>query len=332
MMRNARVLVLIALLSGLLSSPDSSAQSFDDWRLSGQFFGDLEAMLAHPDEDVVGDNAFQIRRVFFTADAPLGESFQVRVRTETTTSSRTSNNRSATFMKDVYVRWNDVFGDGHRMVIGLSAPPMWQVSQRFWSYRSLARTIQHRAGIAGPRDTGVALYGPLGNDGNTRYGVMVGNNNQRFGDDDRAKKFYSQIDTRLSNGVIAAGGFDYHSLDDGQSFNGNLLLGLERETSRIAVEAFFNHRPMDDQDDSDHITGASVYGWHDLSSSRRLIGRVDLTQYRTSGQDVLETWAFVGFSYRPEEDVQIIPNLTYEKLDTDDDPMIRARITLFANF
>lgn len=320
------LLVLLWLASG-------SARAQEDWRFSGQFFGDYQALIQSPDRDLEGDNAFQIRRVFFTAKFPLSKSIDGLFRVEGTRGKVIEENLSPPYLKDVYLRWKDVLGDGHHMILGLSAPPKWQVSQRFWSYRALARTVQHRAGIGQPRDTGVALYGPLGKSGTTNYGVMIGNDNRGVGETDRRKRFYAYLDTRLGDDLIVGVGTDYHTIDDGNSYNGSLFVGWENgDRSRLASEAFYDFRPMHGSSDADAIMGASLYGWHFVSERGKVILRADLTRFDRQGVERNRTWLFAGFSYSPEKDVEIIPNIQWEKDDRDGRAEVMARLTLYANF
>lgn len=329
--RTRRHLAILLTFMGMVGA--AQAQTPADWNFSGQFFGDYQMLVQSADGETDGQDAFQIRRIFFTADFPLGEKFDGRFRVEATNRNVIDGNRSVPFLKDVYLRWKNIIGPGHHLYMGLSAPPMWQVSQRFWSYRALARTVQHRAGIAGPRDTGLALHGPLNSSGSTRYGVMVGNNNQGAGETDDTMRFYSQIDTDLTDNLLVAGSFTYHTLPDGQSYNGNLLLGWHQDNrTRVAAEVFYNARPLDGQADRDAISGASLYGWHFVSEATKVILRGDLTRFEEGGTSADRTWFFAGISYSPERNVEVIPNIMIQQDDRADQAEITARLTLYANF
>ncbi len=311
----------------------SGARAQDSWRFSGQFFGDyaISRLSAEPDGDL--DHAFQIRRIFFTADFPVASSMDGRFRVESTNRNTLDGTRSTPFLKDAYLRWKDALGPGHMIVFGLSAPPMWQVSQRFWSYRALARTIQHRAGLAGSRDTGIALYGPLGSSGRNRYGLMVGNDNIGAGDTDNAKHLYAQIDSDLSDQWTGAFGLDYRPSASGQSVNSSLFLGWKHASrKRIATELFYMKTQGDEGHDDAFMVGASLFGWYHLSDHARLILRVDRTHLESGAMTVGKTFALAGISFRPENTIEIIPNIGIEDDERQEHADLTARVTIYATF
>lgn len=324
--------ILVAFLVGLFILPPP-AQAQDDWQFSGQFFGDVQTTLQARSTSLSRANAFQIRRVFFTADFPVGNTFDGRFRIESTGKNTLDGVRSAPFLKDAYLRWKNVFADGHHLVLGLSAPPMWQVSQRFWSYRALARTIQHRAGLAGPRDTGIALHGPLGSSGSTRYGVMIGNDAIGTGETDRAKHVYAEVDTDISPRLIGAAGMDYKPLPNGRALNGHVFLGWHTSTKRrVATEMFYTRMQTGGSDENTTIFGTSIFGWQQLSEHTRVILRADRTRISNPAEAATSLFLLAGFSYLPEENVEIIPNIGYDDRDQFEQPEIVARLTLYALF
>lgn len=327
---SSRRLVAVSVCLFILTLP---VQAQDNWSFSGQFFGDVQTTLQTSSPTQSRTNAFQIRRVFFTADFPVGDTFDGRFRIESTGKNTLDGVRSAPFLKDAYLRWKNVFADGHHLVLGLSAPPMWQVSQRFWSYRALARTIQHRAGLAGPRDTGIALHGPLGSSGTTRYGVMIGNDAIGMGETNRAKHVYAEIDKDITPQMIGAAGLDYKPLPGGRALNGHVFLGWHNSKKRrIATEIFYTRTQTGGSDENITMFGTSLFGWQQISKNARVILRADRT--RISDPDGASTTLFLlaGFSYLPEENVQIIPNIGYDDRNHFEQPEIVARMTLYALF
>jgi hypothetical protein len=150
-------------------------------KISGLAYLDYYYLLNSP---VAGDeqaNGFDYRRLYLTTDFVLSDDFGGRARLEASSSSTTSQGRPAPFVKDLYVRWKNAIGQGHDLTLGISPPPAFGVSEGFWGYRSLEKTILDRNAILSSRDFGLTLSGRFDRDGAVRYALMYGNNNSVSG-------------------------------------------------------------------------------------------------------------------------------------------------------
>ena len=91
-------------------------------------------------------------------------------------------------------------------------------------------------------------------------------------------------------------------------------------------------RFFDDDDDEDTRFGFSLYANTDISGDYRLVLRYDRSERDNLGADSYSDWFVVGFAYLADKNVQIIPNVVYEKHDADDNAELMARLTLWAKF
>ena len=321
--RSAFILMLI-----LGTSVDAVAQ--DNISLSGSIFSDYSYQIASPDEAEEGENGFGFRRVYLTADYTISERFTGRFRLEGSDSQTTDQGKPAPFIKDLYLRWNDAFGEGHRITFGLTSPPLWGRAESLWGYRSLEKTIQDRIGIASSRDIGIKINGPVTESVN--YTVMVGNNSGGKRESDKFKRIYAQLEFRPSDNIEATLGADHYSFEGGSSTSFNGFVGYTLKATRLGVEGVFNPKSFDAFDETDKQFGLSLFATTDLSESRRLIVRYDLQDRDNLGVKSASNWALAGLAFLVDDGVQIIPNVIYEKHDSDDKASILARLTLWANF
>lgn len=307
------------------------ANAQENISLSGTIFSDYIYQIASPDEAKEGENGFGFRRVYLTADYSISERFSGRLRLEGADNQTTAQGKPSPFIKDLYLRWNDAFGEGHRITFGVTSPPLWDAAESQWGYRSLEKTIQDRIGIASSRDIGVKVNGPLTDA--VAYSVMVGNNSGGKQETDKYKRVYGQLIFQPSDNIEATLGADFYTFEGGSSTRINGFVGYTLENStKLGVEGVYNPRSFDSVDDTDKHFGLSLFATTDLSDSHRLIVRYDLQDRDNLGAESASSWAMAGIAFIVEDGVQFIPNVIYEKNDGDDTASILARLTLWANF
>ena len=322
----ATVLTMCTLL--VLGAHSSQAQ--DNLKFSGTVFSDYSYQVASPVDGEAGENGFGFRRVYLTTDYKISDSFSGRFRLEGADNQTTSQGKPSPFIKDLYLRWNDAFGDGHRITFGMTSPPMWGPAESQWGYRALEKTIQDRIGIASSRDIGIAVNGPLTEV--MSYTVMVGNNSGGKRETDKYKRVYGQLEFRPSDRLRATVGANYYQFDGGSSASANAFVGYSLDHTRFGIEAVMNPTTFDDVDGTDNHFGFSLFANHDLTDTHRLVLRYDREDRDNLGAETASDWAILGLAFLVDSDIQIIPNVIYEKNDADDDASILARLTVWANF
>ncbi len=100
-------------------------------------------------------NAFQFRRIYFGYDYTINEKFSTRFRVEADQKENTSGGKIGLFVKDAYLKWKNII-DGSDLIVGFSPTPSFGVSEDYWGYRSLEKTIMDLRKVASSRDFGVS--------------------------------------------------------------------------------------------------------------------------------------------------------------------------------
>lgn len=307
----------------------SSAQTVFDF--SGRIYADYSYTVKSPDDELEGQNAFGYRRVYFTANYKQSDRFSGRIRFEANDKSTTAQGKPAPYIKDLYLKWKGVLGDGHDIIMGVSSPPSWEVSEKVWGYRSLIKSLQDRGKILSSRDIGVALKGRLTSDGKVRYGIMLANNESVSRETDKHKRIYGQLEFYPADKLSFTLGSDYASFEDGSAVNFNTFGGYDSGSLRFGLEAYLNPRSFDDSDDRLVRSGASLFMVAQVSERISGILRIDRLQDDFLGTKETETMVLAGFAYHAGPGVQIIPNIVIIDDSEDDDPTITGRVTLYVD-
>ena len=283
----------------------SFAQETDWGKFSGQVFADyfyniardtsfsdFSNVAAEGQQDLQG---FILRRAALNYDKDISEKFSARFRLEADSKSNTSNSRIGVFVKDAYLKWKNVF-DGSDLILGIQPTSSFEVSEKYWGYRSLEKTVQDLRGFVASRDFGIALRGKLIESGSINYSVMFGNNSANSPESDKYKRYYVAFDFKpIDNFTVAVTGDlkAKHSIEDpnnegetlaNNSILGSLFLGYgEKNKYSFGVETAFqinqNDRTYIDEGniviDNVNALGISVFGSYCFSETISAILRYD---------------------------------------------------------
>ncbi len=326
-MNKFKLLLLVGTLC--LVAMDSTAQNALKW--SGLVYMDYEYLLSSSDEEAEGENGFDYRRMYLTADYTLSDEFSGRARLE----AASKPVDSALFVKDLYLKWKGAIADGHDLVFGVQSPPSYNLSEKIWGYRSLEKTIMDRNKIVSSRDMGVQAAGKLSQDGNLKYAVMVGNNNSVRGEDDKYKRIYGQL-TWESDDVAASVGGDFASGEDRNAVNANAFASYLGDGFRVGAEGFMQKIDLDNSDNSRDELGISVFGIARVNEKVEIVGRADYVEmdasFASNSPKVSQTYLIGGVAFSPNPKVHFIPNVYVVDTEGVDDPEIAGRVTLHADF
>ena len=241
-------------------------------------------------------------------------------------------------MKDAWIRWTYA-PSGHRAQLGVQPPPLFQVSEQVWGYRSLARTLVDRAGIRDSRDLGLRLDGPLAAGGDLRYAVMVGNGNG-VGPEapgDRGKRVYGQLGFAPNDAVRATLGADYESSTPAggvrqESARISAFVGALTERYRVGTEAYVLRTDTDpDSDATEDGFGVSVFGVVEVAPRVSVIARYDYLDDDAVEVRADEHYVLGAVSYRISPAVWVMPNVTVT-LPDDQDAHALGRVTTYVRF
>jgi hypothetical protein len=358
------------LITGLLCLMATSfyAQEESGGKFSGLMFGDYFYNILR--DSLINDlnnkaldgekdlNGFQFRRIYFTYDYKISDQFSTRFRLESQTSVNVNGTIFTAFIKDAYLNWKNIF-EGSNFIFGIQPPPTYAVSEEFWDYRSLEKTIMDLRGIASSRDFGASLKGRLNSSGSVKYWLMYGNGNTNGSEGDKFKRAYTHIDLQPSKEfrLTLYGDYrfkpekEYTQVD--QSFNNDaltsaLFLGYQNNDNfRVGAESFwqiFYNDLIQTEADTYKIMnrnalGLSLFGWLKFTESIVGIGRYDYYDPNFSGdyKGDSRNYFILGLSFRLHEKVTITPNFqleTYEKPVNGPsiDPSLTGRITFYYEF
>lgn len=296
-----------------------------------------------------GFNAFQFRRVYLTYDHRMSEEFATRVRLEADEAARTSDGRTAVFVKDAYLKWKGVFGR-HDLMIGVQPTPAFEVSEEVWGFRSLEKTIMDLRGFVGSRDLGISLRGPVDPAGSVHYVVFAANGSGNRPEGDKWKRVYARLGARPVEGldVTVTGDFSarpdivspYSGLNVKNSvLTGAAFLGVRvGENVHLGIEGVIQSR-MNGYDTGIRLTernmlGISVFGRWSATERITLVGRYDFfdPNTHTNTKDDTHGYFLGGISWSPGAKVEIIPNVQVETYEATGQrsykPSVTGRLTV----
>jgi hypothetical protein len=352
----------------LLAATPVFSQSDTGGKFSGYMFGDYFYNISR--DSLINDlnnkaldgkkdiNGFQFRRIYFTYDYKISDQFSTRFRLESQTSVVVNGTIFTAFIKDAYLDWKNIF-EGSNFIFGIQPPPTYTVSEDFWNYRSLEKTIMDLRGIASSRDFGASLKGRFNSSGSVKYWLMYGNGNAFGSEGDKFKRAYAHIDLQPSEALKLTLYSDYRFKPKKeysqveQSFNNDaitsaLFLGYQdNNTFRIGAESFLQvtYNDLIQAEETDYLIqnrnalGVSLFGWYKFNAMLVGVGRYDYFDPNMSVdfKGDSRNYFILGLSFILHEKVTITPNFLLETFETPDngiaiDPSLTGRITFYYEF
>jgi len=349
--------IITVILVVLFSVPMLAvAQSSHDGKISGVVYADYfynvarDTNFAALSNTALGGgkdlNGFKLRRVYFTYDKPLTESFSMRFRLEVDESANASNGKIGNFVKDAYLKWKGIFS-GSDLVFGLQPTPAYELSENVWGYRSLEKTVMDLRGIVSSRDQGVALQGNLMSDGKLKYKVMYGNGSGNNPETNKYKRYYGRVEALMIENTTISLYADLNARSPLTTATGSLsnntltyagFVGYKvKDAFTVGAEAYVQSTQngfLQGTTYSDRSgLGLSFFGTVVMNPTMSVIGRVDTFDPNTDGASKSDArlFALAGFDWHPEGNVSVIPNIMLETYDAvagvSIDPSLTARIT-----
>lgn len=327
MLAHRRVLVLLV---ALLIAVGGRAAFGQEIEFGGRAFVDYFYNLSSPDANVEGLHGFTYRRLYLTTDFTLSDDFTGRARLEANDGT-TGPKGPVPYVKDLYLTWT--YGGEHSATLGVAKPPVFEISNDVWGYRSLDKTIMDLQDIVDSRDFGLRLDGPLAGDGEVRYAVMYANNSAARPETDPYKRIYGRLSATPTERLVFVVGGDYAEYDDQREQGVRLsgFAGYRGERVRVGVESYRSSLTMQDVSDVEKV-GVSLFGRVQLDREWELIGRFDWNTDLAPDSNPVETLLLGGVAYRPHPNVALMPNLRVIDGDRMSVADTRARLTLDLSF
>jgi len=345
-----------------------SQEIINNGRISGYVFGDFFYNAAR-DSGItdlknvanggnVDLNGVQLRRIYFTYDYDISNSFTTRFRIEADQSANTSNGKIGVFVKDAYLKWKDIFS-GSDLIFGIQPTPTFEISEGIWGNRFLEKTIMDLRGVVPSRDLALALKGNFDYRGMLKYWLMIGNGTGNKPETDKYKSFYAHIQFSPIKQFTATIYADLKSrpkINDPSSkvippdkiLNDELTYALfvgynKRDQFSVGLEGFINQlqngmTSSSGQKDKNGI-GWSAFGSFNFSKELALVGRYDYYDPNTNEYILgdARNWFIFSLIYQLDKKVTISPNViieTYESIPNvrSIDASVTPRITIFYTF
>lgn len=311
-------------------------------KISGYIFGDYFYELSHPNAatDKLNRNGFQFRRAYFTYDRDLSEKFSMRFRLEMNSPDLTrvqdfgTSSTLAPFIKHAYLRWNN-FLPQSKLSFGLIGTPTFNISEEFWGYRSVEKTVMDLRGIAPSSDFGAVLEGKLSNSGVLNYAIFVANGTGTRSETDKNKRVYVNLPIRIQGGFSFVPYFDYEGGNNGRDKNVlAMFAGLQKPRFHGGVEVFqkkSNNVLANNQDRTEN--GFSVFGAVKAADKVKLFGRFDNYDPNTDVDDDGNSLIIAGLDFTADKSVNVIPNVRMESYQASGlDANTIGQVTVFFRF
>ena len=328
------------VITALLVSGSATAGEEQGWLDTGWLlFGDLYHVPQHHSEAGDGATGLVLRRGYLTFDADFGEKWFGRLRFELNQSGEFEDYDFELDFKDLYA--GRELGR-HRLLLGLSPTPTFDLIESVWGLRYLARTPMDLQGLPS-RDTGISLSGPLNGTGTVSYRAMVGAGIEFGNESGDGQRWMGALTWRPKTNWMVdlyadhdklSGPFDRTTL---QAF-----AGYDSDRLRAGVQYSYQDRQNDPP-----VELASAFVVRPLDSGQTLIARIDhLLEPSPRGDDIdylpidpsaRATLFFAGVEFRFGPHIALTPNTVVISYDRNDEGFrpetdVHLRLTLFVDF
>ncbi|MEX1277080.1 MAG: hypothetical protein WEE20_14170 [Bacteroidota bacterium] len=309
------------------------------YKLSGEFFGDVYYSVDSETAANKGESGFLIRRGSLTYDYAHNKTFKSRFRVEADQSALTASNKLLVYIKDAYLIWRGMLGSGHDVIFGISPTPSFQTSEELWGYRSLEKTILDHRGLVSSRDIGIDVKGALG--GGASYWIKMGNNSM----DGRGTslRLYGNLKYSLGKRSVVTLSSDWHKgettvpglgiLKGNRIVVAGFLGYTEPGRYSFGVEVVYRLQEKNDLVSPTVVedlksTGFSAFASVSISDPMKFVVRYDYFQANSRLPDGALHYLLAGIDFRPIYRVHIIPNLTLQDRKSAAGSDITARVTV----
>ncbi|MDE3000778.1 MAG: porin [Gemmatimonadota bacterium] len=291
---------ITALLSLGLFGPADGAEG----KIKGVAFGDYYFVVTGTEKN---ENGFKFRRIYLTYDLKWNDRWSGRVRYEANDAGFGGEDKMRPFVKHGYLRYRT---NGRTVNMGLFGTPTWNVSERIWGYRSIAKTIMDMRKIGSSADLGVGYRGKLDGAGRVNVQLMIGNGSGQRPEADNGKKVYSLLHLKPTDVVEATVYLDWEGKPEGKdriTFAG--MLGTSGESFRLGIEGFIRNNRRGQSGDDIQVRGVSAFGNVNVKPRVDVFGRLDFYDPNRSTERDEEFMFIGGIDVAPAGNIHIMPNV-----------------------
>ena len=340
-----KLLFIIFSMSLLINTFGQDKKEESGGKFSGYMFGDYYYFFKDHDAELNDQRGIWFRRIYFTYDYKINNSFSTRLRLEMSNEFNFEDAVAMTpFVKDAWFKYKF---SNQALIIGISPTPTFQLLEKIWGYRSVEKTPLDLQRMASSRDFGIAMYGKFDEEGMFKYHIMFSNGSSNKQEIDKGKSgllslaFYPVKEFVIElygDYADKSGNTDWYTL---QAF-----LGYVTKTVRAGIMYADQTRQSENADDT-KLRVASAFLTGDVSEQFSLLVRVDRTfdpnpqgekiQFIPFDPTSKSTFFVGGLDWHPVKNVNFIPNIEFVKYDENDDGVtpendIIGRISFFWGF
>ncbi len=323
---------------------------YGEGKFSGYMFGDFYYNLTNNNPELEGENGFWFRRIYFTYDYKISDSWTTRLRLEMNSPGDfKSSDFLKPYIKDAYLAYK--IGNHtitNTIILGISPTPTWEYYiVDFWGYRAVEKTPLDLYKMGESRDFGIAFKGSIGKDGFFGYHVMAGNGEGIKSEFNKEKKYMGaflfilqlnfSLELYADYGLKANKYNTYFAYYTYQAF-----LGWKHKKGRLGVQYSHRFEEQEVEKGNFKFDVYSIFGIINVSEKLSLLARYDrMNDPLPWGSTVSyvpfnETSPFnlilFGVDFHPLNNVSVIPNLMYVVYDDVDEKDTQLKLTFFYSF
>jgi hypothetical protein len=299
--------------------PQSEEAPQPAFKISGLVYGDYYYVVKNHRDELVNQNGFWIRRVYFTYDHTLSKALSLRVRLEANGKGDfRSTGVNTPYFKDLYLKWS--FG-AHALSFGLAPTPNIDFVDTFQGYRSVEKNPFDLYRWDSSRDLGLLLQGGLGKEGRTRYSLQFGNGSGTGSEVDQSKSVRGQLSHRFASGLLLEAYADWQDRPDGRDVSTlEAFAGWQEKSWRASLQYGHQDRAGAGPGGSDlSLDFLSAFAAVQVAPRVTVLGRVDrnfdpipngeTTDYMPFSDQAESVFGYVGVDVTLTKNVHLIPNV-----------------------
>jgi len=220
------------------------AQEKDEfsYKFKGLIFGDLYYVQNHhlPEANNIGGAV--MRRAYFTFDTKFASNWYTRLRFEANQSGEYQNYNSEVDLKDFFIGYKT---EKIKIVAGLSPTKTFDVIEKFWGLRYLARTPMDMQGSPS-REWGLAVDGVISSKLGLKYRTMLSHDVDFGGETGDGVRIQGALSWQPDNIWTVDVFTDYEQVERESNRNTyQIFVGYEKEKFRWAVQYSYQDRQKD---------------------------------------------------------------------------------------
>jgi hypothetical protein len=334
-------ILVLACACAVPAGADDLPEWLESLTISGYVFGDAYYFVEHDDPEIEGQNGFWFRRIYLTVDSKLSESLATRLRFEVNSPGDfTDSFNLEPYVKNAYLEWKHA---GHRLYLGISGVPTFEVVESVWGYRSIEKTPLDLQRLGPSADFGVALKGALDSGERFTYHAMLSNGSGTRNEVDSGKKGMLAVAFHPSERFTIEAYGDVESRPgETDRWTAQLFGGYQGEQARGGIQLARQQQEIATGGERE-IDLASAFGVFALAERLSLFARYDhmfdpnpegaQIPYLPFDPNAASQLVIVGLDFELHEKLNLMPNVEavfYDEVDGErPDQTLVPRLTFY---